>query len=186
VRHFSISRFCPRICVFLVLAAGLAGPCATAFSADVRLAWDAKSEPNLVGYKIYYGVASRSYKTTIDVGNVTSYTVTRLKPGNYYFCVTAYYTSGIESNWSNEVSTTVLPKMYGFRDESGSSQPPDAFPTGLRSRNLTENRRVNRSAQKDFFASSFHPVACRLLVHNDYRCSELLYQHRQCKNCSDG
>src|SRR4030095_15024802 len=106
-----------------------------------------------------------------------TYTVARLKPGTYYFCVTAYYTTGIETNYSNEVSTTVLPKMYGFRDE---------IPAGLLLRNLTENRRVNRSAQKDFFASSFHPVACRLRVHNDYWYSELLYQHRQCKDCSDG
>ena len=149
MRHFSTSRLCSHLSALLVLAASLACSCVTAFSADVRLAWDAKTEPNLAGYKIYYGAASRSYKTTIVLGNVTTYTVIRLNPGTYYFCVTAYYTSGIETNYSNEVSATVLRKMYGFGDESGSSQPPDAFPAGLLSRNIIENRRSSCSAQQD-------------------------------------
>ena len=159
MRHFSTSRLCPQLSALPVLAASLACTCVTAFSADVRLAWDAKTEPNLAGYKIHYGAASRSYETTIDVRNVTTYTVTQLKPGTYYFCVTAYYTSGFETNCSNEVSTTVLPKMYGFRDESGSSHPP--FPAGPPLKNVTENR-SSCSAQEDLIAYSFRPVAYRI------------------------
>src|SRR5262249_11665476 len=41
------------------------------------------------------------------VGNVTTYSVTGLNSGTYYFTVTAYYTSGSETGFSNEVSTTV-------------------------------------------------------------------------------
>ena len=122
--HLSIHRLCPQICALLVLAAFLAGSCVTAFSAEVGLAWDAKTEPDLAGYKIYYGVASQSYGAPVDVGNVTTYTITGLNPGSYYFCVTAYYASGNETSCSNEVSVTLLPPMYGFRDRSASSQLP--------------------------------------------------------------
>ena len=81
--------------------------CLSAFAANVNLAWDPKSDTGLAGYKIYYGTSSRSYGTPINVGNVTTYTVTGLNSGTYYFGVTAYYTSGSETGFSNEVSTTV-------------------------------------------------------------------------------
>ncbi len=41
--------------------------------------------------KVYVGTTSGVYTTTIDVGNVTTYTVTGLQPGRtYYFVVSAY------------------------------------------------------------------------------------------------
>ena len=125
--HLSISRLPRRISGLLILAASLGGSCVTAFSAEVGLAWDAKTEPDLAGYRIYYGVASQSYGAPVDVGNVTTYRVTGLDPGSYYFCVTAYYASGNETSCSNEVSVILLPPMYGFRDGSASSQLSDAF-----------------------------------------------------------
>jgi hypothetical protein len=81
--------------------------CLPAFAANVNLAWDPKTDSGLAGYKVYYGTSSRSYGTSINVGNVTTYTVTGLNSGTYYFAVTAYYTSGSETGHSNEVSTTV-------------------------------------------------------------------------------
>jgi len=68
------------------------------------LEWDPNSEPDLAGYKLHYGLASRSYDTTIDVGNRTTYTITDLEVGEtYYIAATAYNTSGLESGYSNEV-----------------------------------------------------------------------------------
>ena len=82
----------------IVFAAG--GNCA-----QVTLAWDANSEPNIAGYKVYYGTASRVYNWYFDVGNVTTYSVTGLTDGStYYFAATAYDTSGVESTYSSEVS----------------------------------------------------------------------------------
>jgi hypothetical protein len=75
--------------------------------ADVKvtLAWDPNTETDLAGYKVYVGTASRTYTTTLDVGNVTTCTVNGLVPGQvYYFAVTAYDTSRNESTFSNEVS----------------------------------------------------------------------------------
>jgi len=80
---------------------------ATALASDVTLAWDANTETNLAGYKLYYGTASGVYGAPIVIGTQTTYTVTGLAPGTYYFAVTAYNTEGLESGFSNEVSTTI-------------------------------------------------------------------------------
>jgi hypothetical protein len=74
--------------------------------ASVSLAWDASPSPNITGYKVYYGNASRSYGTPVTIGNVLTYTVTGLTPNTWYFAVTAFDNSGNESGYSNEVSAT--------------------------------------------------------------------------------
>jgi hypothetical protein len=76
-------------------------------AADVTLAWDAPTWSGVAGYKLHYGTASRTYKSAIDVHNVTSYMVSNLTDGTYYFAVTAYNASGVETGYSNEVSTSV-------------------------------------------------------------------------------
>ena len=79
--------------------------CQSALAAQIKLAWDANGESDLAGYKIYYGTSSKSYSGSVDVGNVTSYTLTGLTQGQtYYVAVTAYNTSGSESSYSGEVS----------------------------------------------------------------------------------
>src|SRR5262245_1401429 len=88
--------------LFLCLGFGKLG-----FSASVTLAWNPNSESNLAGYKIQYGPGPGVYPTTIDVGNQTTYTVSGLVSGTYYFVVLAYDTSGLQSPSSNEVSTTI-------------------------------------------------------------------------------
>ena len=75
------------------------------FSAQITLAWDPNTEPDLAGYKVYYGTASRGYGSPIIVGKVTTHTLTGLTQGqNYFYSVTACDTSGRESEYSNEVS----------------------------------------------------------------------------------
>jgi hypothetical protein len=81
--------------------------CAHALAADVSLAWDASVSENISGYKVYIGNASQTYNAPTTIGNVTTYTVTGLSNGTYYFAVTAFDTAGNESGFSNEVSTTI-------------------------------------------------------------------------------
>ncbi len=77
---------------------------------EVKLKWNANPEPDLEGYKIYYGNSSRVYNVSKLVGKVTNCTVTGLTKGQtYYFAVTAVNISGSESEYSNEVSTTIAP-----------------------------------------------------------------------------
>src|SRR5438445_9967296 len=74
-------------------------------AAQVTLAWDPNTETDLAGYKLYYGTSSGSYPSSVDVGNLTSYTLSGLLEGQiYYLAVTAYNLSLGESDFSNEVS----------------------------------------------------------------------------------
>ena len=75
---------------------------------SVTLAWDPNPEPDVNAYSIYYGNASRNYPYATNVGNVTTATVYGLKEGtNWFFAVTAMNTSGLESDFSNEVTNTI-------------------------------------------------------------------------------
>ncbi len=73
-------------------------------AAYLNLAWDANTEPDLAGYRVYYGTASREYVDPIDVGNTTTYRVDSLLEGvMYYIAVTAYDMYGNESDFSDEL-----------------------------------------------------------------------------------
>lgn len=78
-----------------------------AMAADVSLAWDPSVSSNITGYKIYIGSSSGNYSTTVTIGNQTTYTLTGLSAGTYYFAVTAYDANGNESGYSNEVSKVI-------------------------------------------------------------------------------
>jgi hypothetical protein len=93
--------------VFLLLVVAVPAPTSCAYAADITLAWDANTQPTLAGYKLYYGAASGQYSTEIDVGNVTTYIISNLGPGTYYFAVKAYSTLGEFSDYSNETTATV-------------------------------------------------------------------------------
>jgi hypothetical protein len=105
----SLSRSLPALFFigsFFFLLLALAAP---ARAEQVSLAWDANLEPDLGGYKLYYGTASEAYTQVIDVGKNTQVTVSNLSQGvTYFFAVTAYNLQGAESDYSNEIQNTVL------------------------------------------------------------------------------
>ena len=72
---------------------------------DVTVAWDANTEENLAGYKLYYGTSSRDYPQNVDVGNNTQHTLTDITNGVlYYYAATAYDADANESELSEEIS----------------------------------------------------------------------------------
>ena len=99
------------------------------YAMDVTLGWDANTETDLAGYKIYYGAfqggpysgtgspdgASPILVPLSILANPSGpqFTVHGLTEGAHYFVVTAYDTEGLESGYSNEVytqaSSTPLP-----------------------------------------------------------------------------
>src|SRR2546426_5277368 len=98
-----------NLCRALFVTCALTALCflapALSSAAQVTLAWDPNTETDLAGYKLYYGLSSGSYPSSVDVGNLTSYTLSGLLEGQiYYFAVTAYNLSLGESGFSNEVS----------------------------------------------------------------------------------
>ncbi len=78
--------------------------------ADVTLKWDANTESDLAGYKLYHGKATRTYvDPPCDTELDTIFTITDLDEGvTYYFALTAYDTSGNESNYSEEVTAIFI------------------------------------------------------------------------------
>jgi len=76
-------------------------------TAQVKLAWDANTDPGIAGYKIHYGTTSGDYDSFIDVGNNTTCTISGLDEGTiYYFAATAYVSGGVESGYSEELAHT--------------------------------------------------------------------------------
>ena len=72
---------------------------------EISLAWDPSPSPNVGGYVLYYGRASRNYTDSVDVGDQIQYTLMDLEIGTtYYFSIVAYDTTQtIRSDFSNEV-----------------------------------------------------------------------------------
>jgi len=69
------------------------------------ISWNANTEPDLAGYRVYHGTTTGVYTEFVDVGNVTTYQWNGLLPGfTHYFVVTAYDTSNNESANSAQVS----------------------------------------------------------------------------------
>lgn len=83
------------------------------FAADVGLEWDASPSAEVNAYKIYWGTASRTYTSSVQVGNVLTYKLTGLNVRTtYWFAATAIVLpENLESDFSNEVSYYVpVPK----------------------------------------------------------------------------
>lgn len=91
----------------------------TAFAGTATLNWNANTESDLAGYKIYYGTSPRTgtdpktcgncgYSNNISVGNVLTYVFSNLTDGlTYYFSTSAYDTSNNESSFSGEASKII-------------------------------------------------------------------------------
>jgi len=88
----------------------------------LRVIWQANSESNIAGYKIYRGLASvekgqaAAYTDSVDAGNVTSKDICSLSSARYYIAVKAYNSNGQYSDYSAERNLFIA-----------GSQPIDAF-----------------------------------------------------------
>ena len=65
---------------------------------------------DLAGYTIYYGTSAGSLTQTIQVANpaATSYVVSSLGSGTYYFAIAAYATDGTQSSESTTASKNII------------------------------------------------------------------------------
>ncbi|MBW2122995.1 MAG: cadherin-like domain-containing protein [Deltaproteobacteria bacterium] len=87
----------------LFLLSGWNGYCA-----DATLTWNPNTEPDLAGYRVYYGNATRNYTSMVDVAHQTTCILSGLEEGRtYYVAATAYDVSGNESDLSEEISFQV-------------------------------------------------------------------------------
>jgi len=70
---------------------------------------DGSAATDLTGFRIYYGTSASNLAQSIDVAGatVTSYVVTGLAAGTYYFAVSAINAAGVLSVRTNLVSTVI-------------------------------------------------------------------------------
>lgn len=100
-----ISRAVRRVCVAVLWTLLFS---VSAQAATVTLTWDRNAEPDVQGYWVSYGTASRTYSVEVNAGNNISY-VLNLNPSattTYFFAVQAYNANG-RSAYSAEVTTQV-------------------------------------------------------------------------------
>jgi hypothetical protein len=97
-------RLLVMIIALLVIGAG------SAFSESIKLVWDANTETDLAGYKVYSSLVDGGPYTLIqDVGNVTELELdlTGRPDATIYYVATAYDHRDNESGYSNQASYTV-------------------------------------------------------------------------------
>ena len=112
---FSAFRWIAFLCALAGLLLGSLSHARAATS--VTLAWDPSSSQLVVGYRVHYGTSSTSLVQLLDVRNSLSATIPNLVDGQiYFFVVTDYTSTGIESAPSNMV---VLNNAVGKPPGSG-------------------------------------------------------------------
>jgi len=108
----------------LALLAGMFASISSTLHAQT-LQWDANTEPDLAGYRVYQGTQSGVYgPTPVDVGNVTSYQPQGVDwTHRAYFAVQAYNTGAAVSPLSTE-AVWVPPSITTFTGLTSSSPYP--------------------------------------------------------------
>jgi hypothetical protein len=90
--------------------------CGVAHAGEALLSWvpptervDGTALTSLAGYRLLWGTAPRSYSEQVTVNDpgTTSYRITGLAPGTWYFAATAFDATGLESEYSAEVSKVI-------------------------------------------------------------------------------
>ena len=96
--------------LFVLIALAILLMAAPVFAAtNVTLQWDANTEPDLAGYRIYRSAASGSgyvLKGTV-LQPSTQFIDANVPDGTWYWVATAFDTDNLESGYSNEVSDTL-------------------------------------------------------------------------------
>ena len=85
-------------------------PTASPSTGSVTLQWNANTEPDLGGYKVYRATSSGSYGAAIATlpASATSYVASGLQTGvTYFFVISAFDTAGNESTRSAEVTVSL-------------------------------------------------------------------------------
>ncbi len=130
----SLVRSC-TYCLFLFVCVVILFTYGISSAAEVTLAWDANTEPDLLGYRIYYDTSPGDpyYGTDAEQGispitillkdlddpHNPKFTLTGLgDSGDYYFALTAFDNENLESGFSNEASTAGGNKGGGSRGSS--------------------------------------------------------------------
>jgi hypothetical protein len=149
------SRFCFATSVAVVVFLGMMAREAVR-GATVTIGWSASAGSSVAGYHVYFGGVSQDYTNMIDAGRATNGTVTGLSAGRtYYFSVTAYDVTGLESLFSSEIS-------YAIPASTNSVPPTNSAPVAKGHNKAKLRLSLNASRQPTITATA--PVAYRYNV----------------------
>lgn len=126
-----MSCFAKAVLIIALLLAVVESAFSQNSLANVTLAWDPSPDPTVVGYRVYYGIASLLYTNFVEVDQGTSVTISNLTDGLvYYFAATTVDVSGLESDFSAELADPLgaLPCTIIFTDVI---QPYDGTPKSI-------------------------------------------------------
>lgn len=132
-----------------------------ALAGTATLTWNANTEPDLAGYKIYYGTSPRTcgnpglngatmcgYTSSLSVGNVLTHTFNSLTNGlTYYFSVSAYDTSNNYSLFSGEVSKIIPPLADTTPPTLSAGAPTGSQPAGTTQVTMTVTTNENATCK---------------------------------------
>jgi hypothetical protein len=111
-KFYGLTPFPFFLCLILMLPI-------IAQAASVTMTWDRNQEPDIAGYRIYYGIQSGQYNNSITVYDSAtqplqlSYTVPNLSEGTtYYFALKTFDQAGQESDYSVETSQNIPSDGY--------------------------------------------------------------------------
>ncbi len=113
----------------------------SAFAGEATLSWTAPTQnedgstlTDLAGYRIYYGTSQATMTTQIQIANpgLLTYVIPNLAPATWYFNMTAYTTSNLESAHTNFVTKIIEPTIP--------NPPPDLYILGTDVYTLTKQR----------------------------------------------
>jgi hypothetical protein len=92
----------------LTVLAGATGSATVSWTAPTTRT-DGTPLTNLAGFRVYYGTSPGNYPTVITIADptVSTYVVSNLSTGTYYFVATAYDSTGEESAYSAPGSKTI-------------------------------------------------------------------------------
>lgn len=103
MKQKNFARFVMFICVLVWLALTMVTTGIVKAEDIITLKWNANTEQDLAGYKLYHGTQTATYEAPMILGTQTSYTLNVPGHGEHFFALTAYDTSFNESGFSNEV-----------------------------------------------------------------------------------
>jgi hypothetical protein len=96
-----------RLALWAIAACPLVASAAVIPSAGVSLQWNANVEPDVVGYKVYFGTEPQNYNAVINVVGATKTELPAVSLGStYYLAVSAYNAAGVEGPRSAELKVT--------------------------------------------------------------------------------
>jgi hypothetical protein len=113
-----------RLSLLAIAASPFVASAAVIPSAGVSLQWNANPEPDVVGYKVYFGTEPQKYSAVINVVGATQTELPAVSLGStYYLAVSAYNAAGEESPRSAELRVTAEVPVAVVGTSMGFSAP---------------------------------------------------------------